>query len=40
MTKAFEEVYDMHNKFNVNMRDAAYMVSYRELLKQLKARDG
>lgn len=38
MTKAFEEVYDMHNKFNVNMRDAAYMVSIQRVAEAIKLR--
>ena len=40
MTKAFEEVYDMHNKFNVNMRDAAYMVSIQRVAEAIKLEDG
>lgn len=38
MTKAFDEVYEMHKKFNVNMRDAAYMVSIQRVAEVIKLR--
>jgi glutamate dehydrogenase/leucine dehydrogenase len=38
MTKAFNDVYDMHVKHNVNMRMAAYMLSVQRVAEAMKLR--
>ncbi len=38
MVKAFNEVYDMRKQYDVNMREAAYMVSIKRIADALKAR--
>jgi len=38
MTKAFNDVYDMHAKHNVNMRMAAYMLSVQRVADAMKLR--
>jgi len=38
MTKAFNDVYDMHAKHNVNMRMAAYMLSVQRVAEAMKLR--
>ncbi len=38
MTKAFNDVYEMHQKHNVNMRMAAYMLSVQRVAEAMKLR--
>jgi glutamate dehydrogenase len=38
MTRAFNDVYDMHVKHNVNMRMAAYMLSVQRVAEAMKLR--
>ncbi|MCF6097412.1 Glu/Leu/Phe/Val dehydrogenase [Thermovorax subterraneus] len=38
MVKAFNEVFDIHKQYNVNMREAAYMLAIKRIAEALKLR--